>query len=98
MTTHVKNEDTVICDLRNPQGRGICIYATKIVLISEGGIKIQNEFNQNELVRLSLVINKKTGTSDSRISFIYINGIVSRAITWGASDNYLSNKEINFCW
>ena len=95
-TTNVSDDNTIICDLRNSAGVGLVIYATKVVLRSQNGSEIQNEFKSDELVRMSIVINKKRGAVNKMLSFIYTNGIVSRGINWIDTDNYTSDKMISF--
>ena len=95
-TINVKNDDAVICDLRNDDGVGILITATKISLISEGGVVVVNEFKANENVRLSIVINKAASSTRKGLSFIYANGCVSRCENWDVADSYESDAVLSF--
>ena len=94
-TTNVNDDDAVICDLRE-NGVGLLITATKISLTSEAGVVVENEFKANEDVRLSIVINKTSGSTRKGLSLIYANGCVSRCENWGAGDSYESNAQITF--
>ena len=96
MTTSVSDGDTVICDLRNASGVGILITANKISMKSQNGVEISTHFNSEENVRLSLVINRKSGSSNKMLSFLYANGILSSARNWIDTDNYTSDKIIKF--
>lgn len=96
MTTNVTNEDAVICDLRTPSGVGILITGNRVILRSENGVEIRTEFNENELVRIAFVINRRSGSNNRLLSFLYTNGIVSRAGNWIDTDSYSSNKVIRF--
>lgn len=95
-TKNVSNDDAVICDLRNDNGAGILITATKVSLISANGVKIDTEYKSGENVRISFVINRSSGMSEQRLSYIYTNGIVSRGDTWAVTDSYTSRKTITF--
>ena len=96
MTTNVNDDDAIICDLRNDNGVGLLITATKVSLISEGGVVIENEFKANENVRLGIVINRASSTSRKGLSLIYANGCVSRCENWDAADSYESDAQITF--
>ena len=96
MTTNVANENAVICDLRTPEGVGILITGNRVLLRSENGVEIRTEFNENELVRIAFVINRRSGSNNRLLSFLYTNGIVSRAGNWIDTDSYSSNKVIRF--
>ena len=95
-TKNVSNDDAVICDLRGDNGAGLLITATKVSLISASGVVVETEYKSDENVRVSFVINRASGVSEQRLSYIYTNGIVSRSEAWSVTDNYTSNKEIRF--
>lgn len=95
-TKNVTNDDAIICDLRNNNGVGIVIRATKVSMISADGVIVETEYKSDENVRIGFVINRAEGTINRRLSFIYTNGIVSRAEQWASTDNYNSDKEIEF--
>lgn len=95
-TKNVTNDDAIICDLRNNNGVGIVIRATKVSMISADGVIVETEYKSDENVRIGFVINRSEGTTNRRLSFIYTNGIVSRAEQWASTDNYNSDKEIEF--
>lgn len=95
-TKNVTNDDAIICDLRNNNGVGIVIRATKVSMISADGVIVETEYKSDENVRIGFVINRSEGTINRRLSFIYTNGIVSRAEQWASTDNYNSDKEIAF--
>lgn len=95
-TKNVINDDAIICDLRGEDGTGILITATKVSLISRGGVVIETEYKSNENVRVGFVINRASGSTNQRLSFIYANGIVSRCEAWAIADSYTSDAEIAF--
>ena len=95
-TKNVTNDDAVICDLRDANGVGILITATKVSMTSADGVVVETEYKSDENVRIGFVINKATGTTNKRLSFIYANGIVSRAEQWAETDSYASGKTILF--
>ena len=95
-TNNVSNDDAVICDMRNSNGVGILITATKVSLRSADGVVVETEYKSDENVRVGFVINRASGTTNSRLSFIYANGVVSRAEQWLATDNYTSQTPLKF--
>ena len=95
-TKNVTNDNAVICDLRGANGVGILITATKVSMISADGVVIETEYKSDENVRIGFIINKSSGVTNRRLSFIYTNGIVSRAEQWATTDNYNSDVEILF--
>lgn len=95
-TKNVKDDNAIICDLRNSNGVGIVIYATKVSMTSADGISVETEYKSDENVRIAFVINRSTGSTHQRMSFIYANGILSRANKWALTDNYTSNVNLSF--
>ena len=95
-TLNVRDDDAVICDLRNTNGTGLLITATKVSLTSENGVTIETEFRSGENVRIAFVINRSSGSLNKGLSFIYTNGIISRGESWLSTDRYNSNKTIKF--
>ena len=95
-TMNVNDDNAVICDLRNSAGTGILITATKVSVTSESGIVVENEFKSNENVRISIVINRATGTTRKGLTLIYANGSISRGVNWAVDDNYTSDANILF--
>lgn len=95
-TKNVINDDAVICDLRGDNGVGILITATKVSMISEDGVVVETEYKSDENVRIGFVINKSIGSTNKRLSFIYANGVLSRAEQWAENDDYTSPKQMLF--
>ena len=95
-TKNVIDDNAVICDLRGTDGTGILITATKVSLYSKGGVVIDTEYKSDENVRIGFVINKASGSTYQKLSFIYANGIISRCESWAVTDSYTSSKELKF--
>lgn len=95
-TLNVKNDNAVVCDLRDSSGAGLLITATKVSLISKSGVVIETEYKSGEDVRVSFVVNRSSGTANKCLSFIYANGCIARGEKWSSNDSYASNKEILF--
>jgi hypothetical protein len=95
-TKNVKDDNAVICDLRNSDGVGIVIYATKVSMTSADGVTIETEYKSDENVRIAFVINRSTGSTHQCMSFIYANGILSRGDKWALTDSYTSNALLKF--
>lgn len=95
-TKNVTNDDAIICDLRGENGVGILISATKVSMTSADGVVVETEYKSDENVRIGFVINQAQGTTNRRLSFIYANGIISRAEKWAVTDNYISDAPLKF--
>ena len=95
-TKNVIDDNAVICDLREADGTGILITATKVSLCSKGGVVISTEYKSDENVRIGFVINKSRNSTYQKLSFIYANGIISRCESWAETDSYTSSKELKF--
>lgn len=95
-TLNVKNDNAVVCDLRDSSGAGLLITATKVSLISKSGVVIETEYKSGEDVRVSFVVNRSSGTANKCLSFIYANGCIARGEKWSSNDSYASDKEILF--
>ena len=79
-STNVNDDDAVLLDLRNADGAGLLITATNVKLVSQAGVTIETSYKDNEFIRVAFVINKASGATNKCMSFIYVNGIVSRAV------------------
>ena len=95
-STNVNDDDAVLLDLRNANGAGLLITATNVKLVSQAGVTIETSYKDNEFIRVAFVINKTSGTTNKCMSFIYVNGIVSRGIAWASTDRYTSDKLLHF--
>lgn len=90
-TLNVSNDDAVICDLTNG-GIGLKVTASEAILISREGFKVSTKFKSEEDVRISFVINRRTGSTNKGLAFIYINGILSGATKYATSDSFESSS------
>ena len=91
-TTNVRDDNAVICDLRNENGTGLLITASEATLISAGGSKVGTKFKSGENIRITFVINKKIGSVNKGMTFIYINGELSGAVDYATTDNFTVSK------
>lgn len=88
-------EGEPIIDLRGQSGAGILITASEAQLISAGGASVKTRFKSDERVRLSFAINRKNGTTERRLVYLYVNGILSGAASYGETDTFLSNTRLS---
>lgn len=95
-STNVNDDNAVLLDLTNADGTGLLITAANIKLTSQAGVTIETSYKDNEFIRVAFVINKSSGATNKCLSFIYINGIVSRGVAWASTDKYTSNKTLHF--
>lgn len=95
-STNVNDDDAVLLDLRNADGAGLLITATNVKLVSQAGVTIETSYKDNEFIRVAFVINKASGVTNKCMSFIYVNGIVSRGVAWASTDRYTSDALLHF--
>lgn len=89
-TSNVTNDDAIVCNIMNDRGLGLLITASKATLKVGYGDKesVSSNFKANENVRISFVLD-----TTNRLAIIYVNGIMSGAVTMTSSisiDKYLS--------
>lgn len=89
-TRTVMNYDSVILSCMSG-GRGIELTAQKVRLKSEQS-EISTQFKEEEHVRVSFVIEKK---SANRLIYCYINGIMSGAIQYPAEDDFSQTNPVD---
>ena len=102
-TEDVRDDDAVVCDMRNSSGTGILITASEIQLVSRSAAqsgssdtgRVGTRFKSGEKYRISFVITPKAGATNKCMSFVYVNGILSGATTFASTDNFVSDKQIN---
>ena len=82
-TRNVMNYDAVILSCLS-EGRGLSMTAQSIKLSSEQE-EISTQFKEDEHVRVSFVIEKRT---ENRLIYCYINGICSGAVQYPANDDF----------
>ena len=81
-TTNVTNDDAVVCDLRDNNGLGLLITASKATMAVGFGEKesVSSNYKANENVRISFVLD-----SINKLAIIYVNGIMSGAVAMTSS-------------
>lgn len=89
-TANVTNDNAVVCDLRNSDGLGLVISASKATMTVGYGEKesVSTNYMANENVRVSFVLD-----SINKLAIIYVNGIMSGAVSMTSVisiDKYLS--------
>ena len=75
---NVTNDDAIICDLRDNNGLGLVITASKATMVVGLGEKesVSTNYKANENVRVSFVLD-----SINKLAIIYVNGIMSGAVS-----------------
>ena len=89
--------------MRNADGAGILITASEISLISHSAAasgssdsgRVGTKFKSGEKYRISFVITPKTGVVNKCMAYVYVNGVLSGATSFSATDNFVSDKQIN---
>lgn len=94
-STSVFDDDVVLCNLTT-DGAGIKITASNIIVTTEAGKTIKVSYNSDEFVKFDVVINRREGSTNKGLLFIYANGILSAAINVIASDYIRSNEQLTF--
>ena len=88
-TRDVMNYDAVIMSCMSG-GRGLQFTAQKASLIF-GQSEIGTQYKENEHVRLSFVIEK---SSENRLMLCYINGILSGAIQYPTTEDFIQTSPV----
>ena len=91
----VKDDDAVICDL-TANNVGLKITASEVKLLSSGGKTISTKYKSGEDVRVSIVLNRHTGSTNKGLVFIYVDGIISAAINVMSAENFVSKATLSF--
>lgn len=94
-STSVFDDDAVLCNLTT-DGAGIKITASNIIVTTEAGKTIKVSYNSEEFVKFDVVINRREGSTNKGLLFIYANGILTAAINVIASDYIRSNEQLSF--
>ncbi len=94
-STSVFDDDVVLCDLTT-DGAGIKITASNIIVTTEAGKTIKVSYNSEEFVKFDVVINRREGSTNKGLLFIYANGILTTAINVITSDYIRSNEQLSF--
>lgn len=89
-TRDVLNYDAVIMSCMSG-GRGLQLTTQKATLISESS-SIGTQYKEEEHVRLSFVVEKKSG---SKLLLCYINGILSGSVKYPDDDDFAQATPVN---
>ena len=88
-TINVENDNATIIDLINSTtGAGIKLTATELFVNSMGGVNLNRRYKSNEDLRISIVINRKTGSTLSKLVQVYFNGILSMTKDFAETDQF----------
>lgn len=94
-STSVFDDDVVLCNLTT-DGAGIKITASNIIVTTEAGKTIKVSYNSEEFVKFDVVINRREGSTNKGLLFIYANGILTAAVNVVASDYIRSDEQLSF--
>lgn len=86
----VRNYDTVLISCWSGN-RGVKVTAQATTLKSAGS-EISTQFKDNEHVRVSFVVEKRT---EHRLIYCYINGIVSGVVQYPSEDDFAQQAPVN---
>lgn len=89
-TRDVRNYDAVVLSCMSG-GRGLELTAQQASLKSEQS-EIGTQYKEDEHVRLAFVIEK---SSENRIMYVYINGVMSGAAQYPASDDFAQTTPVD---
>ena len=89
-TRDVMDYDAVIISCLSGN-RGIQLSANELLLQSAQS-KISTMYKENEHVRISFVIEKR---SENRLIYCYINGVMSRVVQYPTSDDFSQQTPVN---
>lgn len=94
-STSVFDDDVVLCNLTTDSA-GIKITASNIIVTTEAGKTIKVSYNSDEFVKFDVVINRREGSTNKGLLFIYTNGNLSAAVNVVTSDYIRSNEQLAF--
>ena len=89
-TRDVMDYDAVIISCLSGN-RGIQLSANELLLQSAQS-KISTMYKENEHVRISFVVEKR---SENRLIYCYINGVMSRVVQYPTSDDFSQQTPVN---
>lgn len=89
-TRDVRNYDAVLLSCMSG-GRGLEVTAQRATLTSEQS-SIGTQYKEEEHIRLSFVIEKKSGT---KLLLCYINGILSGSVQYPDDDDFAQGTPVN---
>lgn len=93
-TRDVTDDNAVVMDLRNADGTGLLVTASQVLLTSSGGVRVSNSFMAGTDVRISVVINPNSGTTNKCLAFIYVDGILSNSAGFAVTDSFASSTAV----
>ena len=94
-TVNVDNDDAVLLNLIDNNGAGIKVTAHGIQVKSRGGVDLSRSFKEDEDIRISIVINMRSGVANQKLVFVYFNGINSMASGYAVSDSFISDATLS---
>ena len=95
-SSNVSDDTAVLCDLTGSNGSGIVITASEAKIVSRGGVTLSVKYKSEENTRITFVVNRATNSTNKGLVFIYVNGVVSGAINFSASDDFISDTVLAF--
>lgn len=93
-TEDIDNDDAVVIDLASNDGTGALVTASEIKLTSSAGKSVSMRYRVGENIRFAFVIERKTGTVNRKMAFIYIDGVYAGGLDYGDLDNFISSKSL----
>lgn len=95
-SSNVSDDTAVLCDLTGSNGSGIVITASEAKIVSRGGVTLSVKYKSEENTRITFVVNRATNATNKGLVFIYVNGVVSGALNFSASDDFISDTVLAF--
>lgn len=95
-SSNVSDDTAILCDMMDTNGSGIIITASEAKIVSRGGVQLSVKYKSEENTRISFVINRATGVTNKGLVFIYVNGVISGATNFGATDDFISDVPLIF--
>ena len=93
-TEDIDNDDAIVIDLTSNDGTGALVTASEIKLTSSAGKSVSMRYRVGENIRFAFVIERKTGTVNRKMAFIYIDGVYAGGLNYGDLDNFISSKSL----
>ncbi len=88
LVSNVNDLDEVIVSCIDGDGIGFEVTAQEARMTSSGGNTVATKFKSGERIRIGFVIKPSDDAGESRMMYLYVDGVKSGAVQYAASDSF----------
>lgn len=88
LVSNVHDPDAVIVSCIDADGIGFEVTAQEARMTSSGGNTVSTKFKSGERIRIGFVIKPSADVDESRMMYLYVDGIKSGAVQYAAADSF----------